>query len=64
MHAASQDIKNVKYKTPVFQHQNFHLPFVVQTDANEVTIADCLLQSYNEILKPVLYMNNKLNIAE
>lgn len=53
LHEASPYIKNVFSETPVLKNQNVYWPFVLQTDANGVAIADCLSQSYNQTLQPV-----------
>lgn len=55
------EIKELFSRTPILKLPNCKLPIVVQTDASGIAIAGCLLQPYDNILRPVLYICRKLN---
>lgn len=64
LQTAFQDLKQLFSRTPILKIPNYKIPFVLQTDASNIAIAGCLLQSYEGILHSVLYISRKLNEAE
>ncbi|BFZ05447.1 hypothetical protein BsWGS_08486 [Bradybaena similaris] len=64
LNVAFENLKSLFSQRPILKIANFKLPFILQTDASGTAIAACLLQVYDNVLHPVLYISKKLNQAE
>ena len=61
---ALQKIQSVFSSKPILKIPDVNKPFVVCTDASNTAISGCLLQEYDGILHPVLYISRLLKNGE
>jgi hypothetical protein len=61
---ALEELKTKLCTTPVLAYPNFHLPFILTTDASNVGVAAILSQVQNGLERPVAYASRQLNKPE
>ena len=59
-----QTLKTALTQKPILRLPNFEKQFVVQTDASDSGLGAVLLQEYDGVNMPVMYISRKLNAAE
>ena len=59
-----QTLKTALTQKPILRLPNFEKQFVLQTDASDSGLGAVLLQEYDGVNMPVMYISRKLNAAE
>ena len=59
-----QTLKAALTMTPILRLPNFEKQFVLQTDASDSGLGAILLQEYDGVNMPLMYISRKLNRAE
>jgi hypothetical protein len=57
-------LKTELYTTPFLAYPNFHLPFILTTDASKFAVAALLSQEQDGVERPIAYARRQMNKAE
>ena len=59
-----ENLKVILTTAPILAFPNYSIPFILQTDASKVAISGVLLQSSENLIRPIAFASRKLSKTE